>query len=47
MIVSSSRCKRKSNSNSRKLREVAYQKIRSRLSFRQFNKGIQQQQQLE
>jgi hypothetical protein len=46
MIVNSSRSKKKSNSGSRKLREVVYKKVRSRLSFRQFNKGVQQGQQL-
>jgi hypothetical protein len=47
VIVSSGRSKRKSNSDYRKLREAVYEKIRSRLSFRQFNKGVQQGQQLE
>jgi hypothetical protein len=47
VIVSSSRNKRKSNSDYRKPREVMYGKIRSRLSFRQFNEGVQQGQQLE
>jgi hypothetical protein len=47
VIVSSGRSKRKSNRNYRKLRETMYKKIRSRLSFRQFKKGVQQEQQLE
>jgi hypothetical protein len=47
MIINSSRSKRKSNSNYRKLREAVYKKIRNRLSFRQFNKGTQQGQQLK
>jgi hypothetical protein len=47
VIVSSSRSKRKSNSDYRKLRDIVYGKIRSRLSSRQFNKGVQQGQQLE
>jgi hypothetical protein len=47
VIVSSSRSKRKSNSNYRKLREAVYKKIRGSLSFRQFNKDVQQGQQLD
>jgi hypothetical protein len=46
LIACSSRRKRRSNNNFKKLRELVYERIKSKLSFRQLNRGVQQGQQL-
>jgi hypothetical protein len=46
LIAYSSRRRRRSNNTSRKLRKLVYERIKSRLSSRQLNRGVQQEQQL-
>jgi hypothetical protein len=46
VIASSNKSLKRSNYNTRKLRQLAYVRSRGRRSVRQFNRGVQQGQQL-
>jgi hypothetical protein len=47
VIASSNKGLRRSNYNTRELRQLAYVRNRGRRSFRQSNRGVQQGQQLD